>query len=96
VKLLTCRCNTKTVLLCLCNFVCAIKGTTCAVCVQEQSTEGVVWPSDRGRGGDGESCILKCLMILTFPPISFVDEIGENDLARAHDKYGGKIRTRFW
>jgi len=96
VKLLTYRCIIKTVLLWLCNFGTDIKGTTCTVCVREQSTEGVTWPSERGRSRDGESCILKCSMNFTPPPVLFVDEIDENDLAQERGKYGGKVRVGFW
>jgi hypothetical protein len=45
---------------------------------------------ERGRSRDEESCILKCFMIYTPPPVLFIDEIDENVLARALDEYGEK------
>jgi hypothetical protein len=68
-----------------------------ALCVFENKVlKELHGPSEGGRSRDGESCILKCFMIFTPPPILFVDEIDENDLARAHDKHGGKVHEGFW
>jgi len=69
-----------------------------ALHVLEYSSEGATWPSERARSMDGERCILKCFTILTTPSVLLVlvDELDENELARAHDKYGGKVQAGFW
>jgi len=63
VKLLACRCNTKRVLLWLMGFwLCHYRNNVHSVCWRTEYWR-VTWPSERGRGRDGVSCILNCFMI---------------------------------
>ena len=66
------------------------------MCVGEQSTEGLHGPQREEEAGMESVAYWIVLWFLTPPPILFVDEIDENDLARARDMYGGKVHARFW